>query len=59
MTEQLKNILGELERLCATYPEEITAFKLDVIGQCGASLANFTFLADADLAKQPSQQTIN
>lgn len=59
MTEQLKSMLAELERLCATYPDEITAFKLDVIGQCGATLANFTFLADADPAKQASQQTIN
>ncbi|MGL5600613.1 hypothetical protein HVY04_17900 [Citrobacter freundii] len=59
MTEQLKKLLAELERLCMTYPDEITAFKLDVIGQGGTSLANFTFLADADPAKQASQQTVN
>lgn len=56
MTEQLKSILSEIERLCMTYPDEITAFKLDVIGQSGASLANFTFLANA---KPASQQAIN
>lgn len=59
MTEQLKSILSEIERLCMTYPDEVTAFKLDVIGQGGSSLVNFTFSADAEPARLASQQTIN
>lgn len=48
MSEQLKQILAQLERLCNDYPNSVAAFQVAAVGVDGLPLCAYTLFVDAD-----------